>query len=404
LIRRGTLAVLSVVSLAVGASAQISLRGGGTLDDAPTGFTPQGVVTTPRLAAGTVERVIPWDMVRAVGGPRAAEAAPFTELADMSWRARARWQRGDYAMAEPLLAELFEKKSSEQGPLTLRIAEGLLRCRLVRGDQTGAVLPWLTSLRLQGADAGLPSEADPRSRRGASTVAEAAKALAAVIDPETGLCPALPPIWTNTEDTAALAASLGDFLGADTNAEAPHGVRELARLYARSAALDSQSPISNTPAEKPSQTQTAAEEFDGPGAVGVKLVSLIVRSRDPDPAVRRAAQSRLASGLSADADTWREAWRRAALGRSLLMESDEASKSEGLVHLLHLPARFKPTQPYLSGLAVIDASAELKRRGVSGASAATRLIADLKLEEPFHPALRAIASELPISNPAGAKP
>lgn len=390
--------------LAASASAQIALRGGGTLDDQPTGFTPQGVVTSVHLAAGTVERVIPWDMVRAVGGPRAAEAAPFMELADKSWRARSRWLRGDYTMAEPLLAELFEAKSNEQGPLTLHIAEGLLRCRLVRADQTGAVLPWLTSLRMQGTDAGLPADADPRARRGSSAVSEAAKALSAVVDPETGLCPALPPIWTNTEDTAALALSLSEILRDGASAETPHAVRELTRLYARSAALDSQSSIADAAGDKANQSASASDEIDGPGSAGVKLVSLIVRSRDPDPAVRRAAQSRLASGLSADADTWKEAWRRAALGRSLLMETEEAARSDGLVHLLHLPARFKPTQPYLSGIAVIEASTELKRRGVGGASAATRLIADLKLEEPFHPALRAIAIEVPILNPAGAKP
>ncbi len=401
MIRTAALVVTVVITLAGWASAQVTLRGGALLGEQVTAVNGQGIVAGKQ---GEVVRTIPWDMVREVGGEHAGAAALYKELADKSWRARQRWLRGDYAMAEPLLDEIFSVKVKESGPLTLRVAEGLLRCRLVRGDQAGAVLPWLTAMRMQGAEVSLPAEVDSQTKKGSAGVASAAKALAAVIDPDTALCPALPPIWINTEGTAALAASLDELLRAQAMIEMPPAIRELTRLYARSAALDSQTPLTSVMNAPGAPAGTGSEDGEGPSAVGVKLVSLIVRSRDPDPAVRRAAQSRLASGLSADADTWKEAWRRAALGRSLLMESDEASKSEGLVHLLHLPARFKPTQPYLSGLAVIEASAELKRRGVTGASAATRLIADLKLEEPFHPALQAIASELPISNPAGAKP
>lgn len=404
--RHELMGAAAVLAWASTASAQITLRGGVVLDDVPTGFTSQGVIAAPRLGAGGAQRTIPWDMVRELGGEKAAGAGPFMALADKAWRARSRWLRGDYAMAEPLLSELFEAKRGEDGPLTLRLGEGLLRCRLVKGDQPGAVMPWLTVLRLQGADAGLPADAEPRGKKaGTGSAAESSRALAAVIDPETGLCPALPPIWVNTEDVAALVSPMAESLAsAGGEAGGSSAVLELTRLYARAAALDTKSEMPGSLAD----TRGGADaEFEGPGAAGVKLVAMIVRSRDPDPAVRRAAQSRLASGLSADADTWKEAWRRAALGRSLLMESNEAQRSEGLVHLLHLPARFKLTQPYLAGIAVVDAAQELKRRGIGaggGGGAAARLIADLKLEEPFHPALRAIAAELPVANPSGAMP
>lgn len=391
--------LLAVVSESAG---QVVLRGGVALDDDVTGFSSQGVIAAPRLAGGGVQRVIPWDMVREVGGEKAGGAAGYFELSDKAWRARSRWMRGDYAMAEPLLEELFEKCGGEDGPLTLRVSEGLLRCRLVRGDQAGAAAAWLTALRLQGSDAGLPADAEPRARKGAGAGgAESSRALAAVIDPETGLCPALPPVWVNTEDVAAVVGPLMEIAGHE-GGEA-ESARVLARLYARAAALDTRSAV-------PDGAGIGGDvEASGPGAGGVALVDLIVRSRDPDAAVRRAAQARLAAGLSGDADTWKEAWRRAALGRSLLMETGEAQRSEGLVHLLHLPARFAHTQPYLAGVAVVEASQELKRRGGMGgggsfAGAASRMLADLKLEEPFHPALRAIAAEVPVANPAGARP
>lgn len=366
------------------APAQIVLRGGTVLDDQPTGVTPQGVTAAPRLAPSTT-RIIPWDMVREVRGPLAADAAPFANMADAAWRARSRWIRADYAQAEPLLNELFQTHRHQAGPLTLRLADGLLRCRLVRGDQHGAVVPWLTALRLRDADAGLPAGTDA-PWLGLTQREESAppQPPTGVIDPETGLCPALPPVWINADAAAALAAEL--LADHTVPADAPAGIRELAILYTRAAALETDP--GNAP-NLPAMT----DSLSGPSNAGLALVLQMVRSRDPDPQVRASARSRLSSGLSAEADTWKEAWRRAALGRSLLMENDDASRSEGLFHLLNLPARFKHTQPYLAGVAIIEAGPELRRRGPTAAAVEARLIADLKLEEPFHPALRAVAAE-----------
>ncbi|MFM9956558.1 MAG: hypothetical protein ACKVZJ_00650 [Phycisphaerales bacterium] len=372
MIRSVSLGALCVCSIVATAPAQVTLRGGTVLDDTVVGVNGQGVVTSPRLA-GDAQRVIPWDMVRAVEGDFAQDARAFSARADAAWRAQSRLARGDDRLAEPALAALYEELKGEDGPLTLRVSEGLLRCRLIRGDQAGAVPVWLTAVRLRGVDAGLPSE--PRNSGGgaggAGGAGDSSRAFDAVIDPETGLCPALPPLWTDASDAAALRAALQASSGAGGPAA------ELAQWYERAAALDAgEAPADALPA--------ASAESDA-----VKLVSLMVKARDPDAKVRGAARERLIAGLDDDADTWKEAWRRAALGRSFLMESDATLRSQGLVHWLHLPARFARAQPYLAGAAVVEASNELKRRGDKASlAAAIRLVTELKVADPFHPALR----------------
>lgn len=374
-------AVLLVLLFARPTFGQVVLRGGDVLDDAVISASSQGVVTLPRLGSGA-ERTIPWDLIREVRGEHADAARPFTALAADAWRARWRLARGDTALAEPLLAALFEKVRTEDGPTTLRIAEGLLRCRLARADQAGAIEPWLSALRNQAMAAGLPAESAPVLATG----------LRSTIDAETGLVPSLPPIWINVEATAAFA---GRYAPTD---DAPPSVRELARLFARSAALDS-GITPPTPMDAPS-TEPGAPAPVGPGSAGIDLVRQIVASREADPKKRAAARDRLASGLAADADTWREAWRRAALGRSLLMEQDAALRSEGLIHLLHLPARFSRSQPYLAGLAAVEAAAELKRRGDRQTDIAVRLIGELKAAEPLHPALGTVSITSPFRRPS----
>lgn len=350
------------------APADIVLRGGRVLDDRVVGIGPQGVESEPRLSPGTT-RTIPWDMVREVDEAYAEQTAPFAADAQRAWRARARLERGDIDLAEPLLADLFSRHRGGDGPFTLRIALGLLRCRCARADQGGAVEAWLDALAQQGRDAGIPvSPADPAP-------------YSELIDAETGLCPALPPVWANRD--AALAFVGG---GARVGDAWSDPVRELARLYARAAALDAGAPVN------PEPRIDIAPDSSEPGAKGIALVRAIVRSREPDASARLSARERLLSGLAGDADTWKEAWRRAALGRSLLMESDAAARAEGLVHLLHVRARFSESQPLLAGLAVVEAATELSRRGGDDAKAGTRLLNELKASEPLHPALVGIVT------------
>ncbi|MBL8746229.1 MAG: hypothetical protein JNK58_07740, partial [Phycisphaerae bacterium] len=81
------------------------------------------------------------------------------------------------------------------------------------------------------------------------------------------------------------------------------------------------------------------------------FLSLINRALADDPAARSAARSQLRETLPASHNTWREAWTRAALGRSYLREKDAEPRTLGLLELLHLPARFANDQPILTSLA-----------------------------------------------------
>jgi hypothetical protein len=67
---------------------------------------------------------------------------------------------------------------------------------------------------------------------------------------------------------------------------------------------------------------------------------------------------------------WLEAWCRVGIGRSLLRESDESSRMQGVIELLHLPARFGAQEPYLSAVALAEAAVALGEMGdAAGASA-----------------------------------
>ncbi len=128
--------------------------------------------------AGTV---IPWDMVRAVEVSTGVDSndAALNELLATGkdlWRARIRIERGDEALAQPLLVKHWERFRLNDGPTTALVAEGMLRCALASGDIRGAVEPWLVCLRI--GSAGEPSRFSQ---------------LPLVMDDATGLLPALSP-------------------------------------------------------------------------------------------------------------------------------------------------------------------------------------------------------------------
>src|SRR5690606_16150177 len=116
-----------------------------------------------------------------------ADAAPYMPTAEDAWRARTRLERADAVGAEPLFEDLFDRTRAWRGPTRAVIAEGLLRCRIRRGAQIGAIDPWLALLEARAsALAGIhPYALDWAHRAG----------LGEVLDPATGLAPGLPPMW-----------------------------------------------------------------------------------------------------------------------------------------------------------------------------------------------------------------
>lgn len=335
--------------------AQVELREGGWIEAPIIGVSIEGVEL-----GGESPTILGWDRVRQIDGAFSTQAAPFETIAKNAWRARIRLERGDITLAQPVFEELFETYRSRSGPTAAVVAEGLLRCRLARLAQTSAIEPWLVTMRLR-REGWIATISAPGSYGSPNRVGAVGANI--VIDEATNLAVQLPPIWLDGPAVAAMARQK----------PADHGdpASQLYRsLFLASAALAMGQDIETLPATT---------------EAGAQLVTEIIRAMNNDPAERTAARRWLSAGLARDEGTWREAWRRAALGRSLLLENSFAQRRLGLVQLLHLPARFRMDQRYLAGMALALASLELRHEGEP--QQADRLREELVELGDSHPAL-----------------
>lgn len=355
----------AAIAIAALALAQPVMRGG---QKPPTG-TPLRVdaagVWLGAPADAQPAAVLGWDRVRAIEGDLAGAAAAFAPVADLAWRARTRLERGDATAAEPLFEELFNGRPGafdgyrgRTGPTAALVAEGLLRCRLRRGAHIAAIEPWLALLAARPAVSG-PSHLH------ADWAAEAG--LAPILDPATGLVPALPPIWLNWPSVQAMAGGEPPAAPAD---DRQNRAAILAALYHQAARFEAGLSV-----DLPDVTTTDP---------AITLVSQIVIARVGNAEQRAAARTLLAARITPDAEPWVEAWCRAAIGRSLVRESDLRLRQLGVVELLHLPARFRAAHPYLAGAALAESAATLRAMG--DADGADRLAAELAEFYPDHPA------------------
>lgn len=120
-----------------------------------------------------------------------------------------------------------------------------------------------------------------------------------------------------------------------------------------------------------------------------------------DPQTRNAARAELRASLTESLPAWREAWARAALGRSYLLEPDPDQRTLGLLELFHLPSRFASDQPILTALALGEILTELRARNDSNSAAIIET--QLKAIDPHHPALRR-TPQAPTARSQGAEP
>lgn len=321
----------------------------------------QGEITRVDDAGITVRRqsrdsrLIPWDRVRRVAGdppgPWEAAVGPWMSVAVELWRARSRVERNDTSLAEPLLERLFERYRGRSHETALVVAEGLLRCRLARFDHALAVIPALEVARLR--------------RAGVRT--DSYSMLPAVMDAERALCTALAPAWLATGLLASLEHDLAGYDG-----KGDEVVAALANLYRRAVrqTLGSAATGASEPAPDPG---------DHPGVALVKLLVDCTAGEADRRRTAREALKRLVPGLP----EWAEAWARFHIGLSLVGEPGIGRRQRGMVSLIHLPARFARTLPYLAGLALGHAADALAEAGQFDAAATLRI--QLQKDFPDHP-------------------
>ncbi len=352
---KGTAAAVIVLAI-LASSARgdlIVLRGSAAaIQGAITGVDDAGIT----LRGGSGEsRLVPWDRVRRVVGepPGKWEAAVggWMSMAVELWRARSRVERNDTPLAEPLLERLFERYRGRSHETALVVAEGLLRCRLARFDHALAVIPALEVARLR--------------RAGVRT--DSYSMLPAVMDAQRALCTALAPAWLST---GLLASLEHDLAGYDDRGD--EVVAALANLYRRAVrqTLGSATTVANEPAPDPG---------DHPG---VALVELLVDCTAQEADRRRTARESL-TRMVPRLPEWAEAWARFHIGLSLVGEPGIGRRQRGMVSLIHLPARFARSLPYLAGLALGHAAEALAEAGQSDAAATLRI--QLQKDFPDHP-------------------
>lgn len=330
--RLAAVTVLACAASVLGQGDTLVLRG---FEQPPPGQAmgvgPQGVQV--RSPQGDVV-IIGWDRVLQLPTALAEAGEPFDQLSLESWRARARIERGDLVLAEPVLQGLFESARAGafalRGPTGLVVAEGLLRCRLARGAGAAAIEPWLVWL-----DAAIVRQ--PRTTYAHRTWAQRA-GLPTVIDPATELCPMLPPMWLATP---ALQLTL--------QYESTEGERDkataLRALYQAAARHELGQRVEQLP-EVPREAAT-------------ELVRDIVASRVLDAPGRTTARARLEAALPSAATPWLTAWLHAAIGRSLVLEDSHELKLRGIAQLLRVHVLHREDGPALADICLAEAATTL---------------------------------------------
>lgn len=329
----------------------IHRRGGQPPIQAPIILMDHAGVTV-RTPAGET-RVIAWDLVRDIV-PDVPDhlLGEKLETAEELWRARSRLQRHDPTLAEPLFERLFERYRGQTSESALIVAEGLLRCRLSRGANEAAMMPFLETARLRRADV----ETDRYDE------------LVPVFDVSWSLCPQLAPVWI---DAGALERMQRDLVTYDPQGdEVVAGLAALYRLAARAQSAGAEVLDEDAWPELPRHD-------------GLELLEDLVATASGDEDRRHAVRTRLLNRIPR-MPAWAEAWIRYQVGVSLLNEANDDLRRQGMVSLAHLPARFGAMSPYLAGLATARLASALAADG--RAEEASVLRAELQRRFPGHPA------------------
>lgn len=357
------------------ARAQVELRGNA---GAPAGevvrVNADGILLSPTTASGKQASALVsfgWERVRAVNGPLSDQAAIYAPIATNAWRAQSRLARGDAVGAEPLFDALFAAYSRRAGPTSVAVAEGLATCRLGRGAQASAVAPWLVWLRAGGNDRATSNDEASSTLAGPNPDTRSRRFTP---DAATGLIPSLPPIWIDLPAVRSFARAETALDPLDAGIAATASSVKAERLGWLFLAAAQQACGLDSPPIPDDSVDT-----------GVKLVTEVVLAFSKPTDQREAARTALRARLRSKPAAWIETWARVAIGRSLILEDSADSKRQGVIELLHVPSRLPDEVPYLTGIALAEASVALHLMGDD--AGADRLRHELITEYAGHPAL-----------------
>jgi hypothetical protein len=334
--------------------------------------------------ADITDLMLSWDRIADVriGGPSQPRLPELMERARQLFHARTRMERGDFANAEPIFELEFPGVIGRDGETALVIADGLVRCRLDRGNLSGALEPGLEYARMRRAGVTATGDGDHMPP---TTVRTGSRGVIPMWDDRYGLLPYLPPVWLQGP---AFEGAVSQLLDRSATQDAELDI--IADLYARSMLLERGLEVESV--------DTSAEGITGrPGPL---LMAHMVNAMHPDSEVRKAARRRLERRVP-DEPAWVETWCRFQLGRSYLLEPGAGQRRKGMLQFVHLITESSDAHPYLVGMAMAIMADEFESQGDQPAAA--RLRADLERAVPGHPVLHTPLTPADATGSSGGK-
>jgi len=371
-------AACACAGLSAGASADVTvfIRGEAQPVTAVSAFGDvQGLEVRTGAGADEQRSVLPWDFVRAVEGQTGtAGLGEYLDLGEDLWRARIRIERGDFALAKPLLAKHWARFRAADGPTAALVAEALLRCALADGDVRAAADPWLACLRHRGArqESRFPG-------------------LAPVIDAESGLLPELSPFVP--------AARRGDLIAA---CEAATGAGtgeagEVAALIVRIARGTGAASKDATPAGAPAETPAAASAGADPRRSAPALRALALVHDIASAADARALDKAVAAFDRAyeEPASYLAVWRLAAVGtcrarlaRAVAEPARADAVARAALELLAVPAAGLDRTGLVDAYALEEAARLLRESGDEASAAQVDALAAERISDNAAPGTR----------------
>ena len=330
-------------------------------------------VTTTGRGGQEVRELLPWDMVRDVSASGVRHSArDYLAMATDLWRARIRIARGDTTLAAPLLAKHWETLRDAGGPTAQLAAEGLLRCAIVDADKGAAIEAWTVSLRLAAAG-----------------MATRFPELPPVLDPATGLLPAIPPFAPASVRAELLARCDATLARATPKDEPPEAAvagnalrrfAEIARLSDVLAAPDASAPAA---ASKPPAAGAADAPRASPSARTLEGLAAIVRAPDA-PALDRALSE--FDRANQDPPAFLASWRLAAIGtarariaRAAPADVRSALLTSAALDLLAVPASRLDATGLIDSFALESAAALMREAGDAATAASLEYLRDERM-------------------------